>query len=95
MSIQPDASLTAIGLAAPISTAVGIVLNVGFYIYLNRKSATVFNKTRQNGVLSRNKSTTKGVMKLLVFLPYSFTRLHFTVPLSCWICLHNSYYAPK
>ena len=36
--------LTAIGLAAPISTAVGIVLNVGFYIYLNRKSATVFNK---------------------------------------------------
>ena len=44
MSIQPDASLTAIGLAAPISTAVGIVLNVGFYIYLNRKSATVFNK---------------------------------------------------
>ena len=44
MSIQPDASLTAIGLAVPISTAVGIVLNVGFYIYLNRKSATVFNK---------------------------------------------------
>ncbi len=44
MSIQPDASLTAIGLAAPISTAVGIVLNVGFYIYLNRKNATVFNK---------------------------------------------------
>ena len=36
--------LTAIGLAAPISTAVVIVLNVGFYIYLNRKSATVFNK---------------------------------------------------
>lgn len=46
MSIQPDASLTAIGLAAPISTAVGIVLNVGFYIYLNRKSATVFNKKK-------------------------------------------------
>ena len=47
MSIQPDASLTAIGLAAPISTAVGIILNVGFYIYLNRtESATVFNKKR-------------------------------------------------
>ena len=37
MSIQPDASLTKIGLAAPASTAVGIVLNVGFYIYLNRR----------------------------------------------------------
>lgn len=36
MSIQPNASLTNIGLAAPASTAVGIVLNVGFYIYLNR-----------------------------------------------------------
>lgn len=45
MSIQPDASLTMIGLAAPVSTAVGIILNVGFYIYLNRtESATVFNK---------------------------------------------------
>lgn len=30
MSIQPDASLTKIGLAAPVSTAVGIVLNVLF-----------------------------------------------------------------
>ena len=38
MSVQPDASLTRIGLAAPISTAVGIVLNVVFYIYLNKKS---------------------------------------------------------
>lgn len=38
MSIQPNASLTKIGLAAPASTAVGIVLNVGFYIYLNRKA---------------------------------------------------------
>lgn len=37
MSIQPNASLTKIGLAAPASTAVGILLNVGFYIYLNRK----------------------------------------------------------
>ena len=37
MSIQPNASLTKIGLAAPVSTAVGIMLNVGFYIYLNRK----------------------------------------------------------
>ena len=37
MSIQPDASLTRIGLAAPVSTAVGILLNVAFYVYLNRK----------------------------------------------------------
>lgn len=38
MSIQPNASLTKIGLAAPISTAVGIVLNIGFYLYWSRKS---------------------------------------------------------
>ena len=37
MSIQPDASLTMIGLAAPTSTAVGIVLNVCFFLYLERK----------------------------------------------------------
>lgn len=40
MSIQPDASLTRIGLAAPLSTTVGIVLNVAFYIYRNRKEAS-------------------------------------------------------
>ena len=39
MSIQPDASLTRIGLAAPISTAVGILLNVIFYIRWNKKHA--------------------------------------------------------
>ena len=37
MSIQPDASLTNIGLAAPASTAVGILLNIGFYLYLSRR----------------------------------------------------------
>ena len=37
MSIQPNASLTMIGLAAPVSTMVGIVLNVGFYLYLNHR----------------------------------------------------------
>ena len=36
MSIRPNASLTKIGLAAPVATTVGIVLNVGFFIYLNR-----------------------------------------------------------
>lgn len=40
MSIQPDASLTRIGLAAPLSTTVGIVLNAAFYIYRNRKEAS-------------------------------------------------------
>ena len=35
MSIQPDASLTKIGLAAPVSTIVGVILNIGFYVYLN------------------------------------------------------------
>ena len=38
MSIQPNASLTKIGLAAPVSTAVGILLNVAFYIYLDRRT---------------------------------------------------------
>ena len=37
MSIQPNASLTKIGLAAPVATVIGIILNVGFFIYLNRK----------------------------------------------------------
>lgn len=37
MSIQPDASLTKIGLAAPASTAVGIILNTLFFIYFNKK----------------------------------------------------------
>ena len=38
MSIQPNASLTIIGLAAPTSTAVGIVLNICFYFYFERTS---------------------------------------------------------
>lgn len=37
MSIQPDASLTKIGLAAPVATIFGIVLNVVFYIWCDRK----------------------------------------------------------
>lgn len=36
MSIQPNASLTKIGLAAPAATIFGIMLNVGFYIWLNK-----------------------------------------------------------
>ena len=38
MSIQPNASLTMIGLAAPTSTVVGIVLNVCFFLTLERQS---------------------------------------------------------
>ena len=37
MSIQPNASLTKIGLAAPTSTLVGVVLNIGFYLYLEHR----------------------------------------------------------
>ncbi len=37
MSNLPDTNLTKIGLSAPVSTAVGIALNVGFFLYLNRK----------------------------------------------------------
>lgn len=36
MSIQPNASLTMIGLSAPTSTAVGILLNIGFFLWLKR-----------------------------------------------------------
>lgn len=36
MSIQPDASLTKIGLAAPVATMAGIILNVIFYIYVDK-----------------------------------------------------------
>ena len=38
MSIQPNASLTNIGLAAPTSTLVGVVLNVCFLLYLEQKA---------------------------------------------------------
>lgn len=37
MSIQPDASLTNIGLAAPAATIFGIILNVTFYIIYSKK----------------------------------------------------------
>lgn len=41
MSIQPNASLAKIGMAAPVSTAVGILLNVGFYLYLSKKALRI------------------------------------------------------
>jgi putative MATE family efflux protein len=41
MSIQPNANLTGIGLAAPIATVAGIILNVGYYLYLKKKKASL------------------------------------------------------
>ena len=46
MSIQPNASLTMIGLAAPASTVVGILLNVAFYLYLDRKQKSRLGTAR-------------------------------------------------
>ncbi len=37
MSILPDTNLTKIGLAAPVATVFGIILNVIFFIMLNKK----------------------------------------------------------
>ena len=37
MSIQTNASLTKIGLSAPVSTAVGIALNMGFFLWLEHR----------------------------------------------------------
>lgn len=39
MSVQPNASLTKIGMSAPVATVVGIVLNIGCFLYLNRRDA--------------------------------------------------------
>ena len=44
MSIQPHASLTKIGLAAPVATCFGIVLNVIFYIVFVRKNTCRIKK---------------------------------------------------
>lgn len=44
MSIQPNASLTKIGLSAPIATCFGIILNVIFYIIFTKKQSAIKNK---------------------------------------------------
>ena len=36
MSIQPNASLTNIGFAAPVATIFGIILNIGFFVWMNK-----------------------------------------------------------
>ena len=40
MSIQSNTNLTKIGLAAPISTAVGVLMSVCYYLYMNKKAQT-------------------------------------------------------
>ena len=44
MSIQPNASLTKIGLAAPVSTLVGVLLNTAFYLYFTRSQQKELQK---------------------------------------------------
>ena len=39
MSIQPNANLTGIGLAAPIATVAGIILNVIYYLHCRKREA--------------------------------------------------------
>ena len=39
MSMQPNASLTHIGYAAPLATVFGIIINAVYFIRLNRKMA--------------------------------------------------------
>lgn len=47
MSVQPDASLTKIGLSAPTATVFGIILNIGFFVYLeNERKRTEGASTR-------------------------------------------------
>ena len=40
MSIQSNTNLTKIGLAAPVSTAVGVLMSVCYYLYMNKKAQT-------------------------------------------------------
>lgn len=44
MSIQPNASLTKIGLAAPVSTLVGVLLNIAFYLYFTHSQQKELQK---------------------------------------------------
>ena len=47
MSIQPNASLTKIGLAAPVSTLVGVLLNTAFYLYFTHSQQKELQKAAQ------------------------------------------------
>ena len=46
MSIQPDASLTMIGLAAPVSTTVGVVMCAVYYWHMNHKKVQLGSQER-------------------------------------------------
>lgn len=46
MSIQPDASLTMIGLAAPVSTTVGVVMCAVYYWHMNHKKVQPSSQER-------------------------------------------------
>lgn len=47
MSIQPDASLTKIGFAAPTATIFGIILNVIFYLWYNKTNRALFDASEK------------------------------------------------
>ena len=55
MSIQPEASLTAIGLAAPAATVFGILINLVFFLYCRRR----FQKAETKEVQSQLKTDKK------------------------------------
>lgn len=63
MSIQPNASLTYIGLAAPASSLVGIILNIVFYIWMNRKKLlnTNQNITKEWQKFNEGRNTMKTI----------------------------------
>lgn len=48
MSIQPNATLTMIGLAAPTATCFGIIINTLYFIYLSRKMKKQSTEGRKN-----------------------------------------------
>lgn len=48
MSVQPDASLSMIGLAAPTATVFGIVLNLVFFIFYQKKLNIKGNENKEN-----------------------------------------------
>lgn len=45
MSIQPNASLTNIGFAAPVATIFGIALNIGFFVWMNKTRKCTYKRT--------------------------------------------------
>lgn len=48
MSVQPDASLSMIGLAAPTATVFGIVLNLVIFIFYQKKLNIKGNENKEN-----------------------------------------------